>query len=200
MDFDSKKILILILSILLIIGVVIGYVVFFDDKPIGDLGLSDDRLFSDEDVEIRPAVVNEFVSFNKPEELDNQELEDNQESQITEEKKVYLKGELVEKTSEKIKVKTSEGIVEVYLSRELALRCEPEFLTDKNGNQISADKVFFDYSFLNIDKQSQITSETVNDIFMVGDKIVVIAEKENEKLVAKMVVGYGCETSRDLKL
>lgn len=193
MGLNKKKIWVVILGILLVVGLT-GYLVFFDNQFFEDLEFSSDRQFSKEAVPIRPPVVNQFVGFNNPKELINEE------SPIAQDKKVYLKGELVEKTQQKIKIKTNTEVVEVLFSDELALRCEPEFFTDKDGNKVLAEKVFIDYSAMNIDRQRHVTSKIVYDLFEKGDQIILIATKEGKNLITKMIVGYGCETTRDLNL
>ena len=60
MSFRDKKLLVLVIGLGLVAGLA-GYLVFFDNQFVRDLKLSDDRLLSDEAIEARPPVVNQFV-------------------------------------------------------------------------------------------------------------------------------------------
>lgn len=196
MSFSDKKIWVLMFGLFVVIGFV-GYVVFFDNNQLADkVSSTIDREFSvDESKGDRPLVVNEFVGFDTPKELVDEEIKTDKD------KKVYLKGELVELGAKKIKIKTSSELVEVYIPTEFGLRCEPEFFTDKKGQQVPANQVFLDYSSLNLDKQAQVAGQSITETLQTGDEVIVIAETSSDgQLRVVMLVGYGCEVPRGLDL
>jgi len=53
---------------------------------------------------------------------------------------------------------------------------------------------------LNLDSQPQVTGESIDDVFKLGDKTIVIASISNDNLVIDMIVGYGCKAMRNIKL
>lgn len=193
--FDSRTKFLMMVLILVLVGVA-AYVVFVDDDQFEDLTQTKDRSLTQEDIDaLRPSIVNEFEGFTASSEIskvDESEKED---------KKIYIKGELIEQTDLKLKIKSNSEVREVYLQQdELALRCEPEFYTDKNGKQMPANQVFIDYSSLDITKEIKVSKKALVDTFSIGDEVIIVARRGADKLLyAELIAGYGCESLRELK-
>ena len=103
------------------------------------------------------------------------------------EERVLVKGELVSWNSKGIVLK---GLGEVY-EMDFPLRykgyCVDEYI---EGQKTSEGFIDFNQ---NLDDGKYIGEKDLDKMFNEGDDAVVVAEYEEEKLTALMVVGYGCE-------
>ena len=162
------------------VGMVLGlgaFVVWYGgDKLLEDWGFAGMWKQAEEVEDARPEIKNVLEQYDQS--YDKEEAKN-------EEKKVYLRGELVEITGDKLVVLTDFGLAEVVLPETLALRCDSQTL-------IAGKKTYLDYSRVSIDSQLRVVPEELMGKVKTGDELVVITENKNKQLVARMVVGFGC--------
>lgn len=74
----------------------------------------------------------------------------------------------------------------------IRLLCEPVNYQDVDGNLVASNQVYLDlkktYTTTGVEK----SVEEVAGKFFLGGDIIVVAERVNNDLVARLVVGYGC--------
>ncbi len=175
-----------------LVSVVLGamgmasYVVLLNPQLSDDLGISEDREVTLYQGDPRPPVVNQFDQLGQVPRPSGVNQVAEQETEL-----VYLRGVLVGMGNGKIQLETDTETMELVLSEETAVRCDPASLLENKG--------FLDYSRIKRDNQTQVKDDDIGEVIKVGDEVVVTASSSQGQLLVEMMVGFGCEV-RELKI
>ncbi len=126
-------------------------------------------------------------------------LKSNQETESVFSDKAQVKGMVGEWLDGKVMVVVGEKEYEVIVPNQVYLKCIPEIWTDKNGVTVKAKEVFID--FKKASKGVLTGFEEVKLLIPNNSDILIQVKVEGEKIMtAEMIVGYGCEEKRELKI
>ncbi len=206
MAFLSKKI---VVAVIVFIGVMIllfsSFVMFYDsEKKASDTesGTQEfDPSFFDKLDQFVDSRLPRPIKKTEPR-IDRPGVEHYEESEIfTYPIKMQLKGIIQEYKKNILTIMAEDYQYEIVVPEEVNVRCIPKTMTDANGNEIEASKMFLDFSKSTQQSFKKIEVEENVSLFKEGEILTVIAE-ENEKniITAQSIVGYGCEDSRELKV